>query len=442
MNRKHFSFEERIIIEECVNKRISVHQIALRLGRPDSSVVREIKRNRTIVYDPPRDWCDGILGDKTCFKRFSDDECERSDDEPCKRDCCRNCSIMCNKEKCPDYRQFLCDRLKKSPYVCNGCDDHCHHTSPKYKYYARKAELLYREKLHDARAGVSLSSTEMELLDNLVSPLLLQGQSIRAIYMTHRDEIPCSESTLYEYVDRCYLTARNIDMPRKVRFKPRYNHGPRPKSFQGFVAGRTYSDFSKYLEDNPDANIWEMDTVIGTPGGKCLLTLLFRKSHLMLAYLLDNHTQEAVITALNRLCDAVGIETFQRLFQVIITDRGLEFGNPYAMECDINGEIKTRVFYCDPYCSWQKGMIEKNHEFIRMVLPKGKSFDSLSQTDIHLMMNHINNYPRESLNGATPFELSKLLLGKEFLEAIQYHKVHPDDVILRPRLLRKPIINN
>lgn len=325
--------------------------------------------------------------------------------------------------------------------MCNGCKKYCHHDSPKYKYLARKAELLYRDKLKESRMGISISPKEMEILDNLVSPLILKGQSIRAIYMSHKDEIPVSEATLYEYIDRCYLTAKNIDLPRKVKFKSRYSHGKREKSFQTFVMNRTYMDFTKYLEEYPDKNVWEMDTVIGIPGGKCLLTLLFRKSHFMVAYLLRNHTQEAVIRALNHLCEELSIELFQRLFEVILTDRGIEFGNPYALECDSNGEIKTKVFYCDPYCSWQKGMVEKNHEFIRMVLPKGKSFDHLSQKDIHLMMNHINNYPRESLNGATPFELSKLLLGKEFLQKLHYHRLRSDDVILRPKLLRKPFEN-
>ncbi len=307
---------------------------------------------------------------------------------------------------------------------------------------ARRAEIVYKDNLKDSRKGISLSTEEMEQLDNLVSPLLLQGQSIEAIFITHKEEIPCSKSTLYNYVDHCYLTARNLDMPRKVRFKTRYNHGPREQSFQEFAVNRTYIDFKKYIEENPDVNIWEMDTVIGRPGGKCLLTLLCRKTTLMLAFLLDDHSQAAVIDALNSLCDAIGIDTFKKLIQVIITDRGPEFGNPYALECDANGEIKTKLFYCDPYCSWQKGMVEKNHEFIRLVLPKGKSFDDLSQKDIHLTMNHINNYPRPGLNGISPFELSKLLLGKKFLEDIKYHKILPDDVILKPLLLKKPFIND
>ena len=190
--------------------------------------------------------------------------------------------------------------------------------------------------------------------------------------------------------------------------------------------------------ENPDVSIVEMDTVIGTQGGKVLLTLLFRNCSLMIAILLESNTLEAVATALNNLCDVIGIKCFQKLFGVILTDRGTEFSNPYAIESDINGEIKTRVFYCDPYSSWQKGMIEKNHEFIRYIIPKGRSFNDFSQQDITLMMNHINNYPRENLNGATPYALAKLLIDQKLLDALHFHKVHPDAVIMKPLLLRKP----
>ena len=82
-------------------------------------------------------------------------------------------------------------------------------------------------------------------------------------------------------------------------------------------------------------------------------------------------------------------------------------------------------------------MIEKNHEFIRYVIPKGTSFVGLSQQDITLMMNHINNYPRASLNNCTPFALAEMLVDKKLLEVLQYHKIMPDDVILKPSLLKK-----
>ena len=162
----------------------------------------------------------------------------------------------------------------------------------------------------------------------------------------------------------------------------------------------------------------------------------------MIGILLERKTIDAVAEALNNISEAIGIKRFQKLFGVILTDRGTEFSNPYAIESDPNGEIKTRVFYCDPYSSWQKGMIEKNHEFIRYIIPSGKSFDNLSQQDITLMMNHINNYPRANLNGATPYALAKLLIDEKLPEVLHFHKIRPDAVVMKPMLLHKPTYKN
>ena len=435
MNNKHLTFEERSIIEDLLNKGEKIHKIAQKLGRPDSSIVREVQRNRYVCHTATKEKCEFQFGAGACTVI---NLCQSG---KCRHLSCSGCDDYCNSDKCPEYKPYICPKLLKSPYVCNGCSENpCRISafSAKYKYQARRAQIVYEDKLKESRGGITLSAEEMEQLDNLVSPLLLKGQSIRTIYANHKDEIPCSASTLYEYVDRCYLTARNIDMPRKVRFKPRYSHGNRPKSFQDFVFKRTYNDFQKFIEDKPDLNIWELDTVIGAIGGYSFMTMLHRKSGFMIICLLKEHNQMAVIEAINDICDKLGIELFQKLFQVILADRGTEFGNPYAIECDRNGEIKTKLYYCDPYCSWQKGMLERNHEFIRQVLPKGKSFNDLSQSDIHLLMNHINNYPRESLNNVSPYELAKLLLGDDFLKALSAVKIERDDVVLKPWLLRKP----
>ena len=433
MKNKHLSFEERLVIEEGLNKGNSVNSIAKKLDRPASSVSREIKRNRHVSSNElkSRIPCVHInSGDCGMRNACGDMKCYR----PCTM-CLDGCDMNCSR-----YIPMECSRLQKSPFVCNGCDQCDSKTMSRcrrYKYSAKTAQLSYEATLTQSRDGISLPPAEMEALDNLVSPLLLQGQSVSVIYLNHKEEIPCSISTLYDYVDKGYLTAKNIDLARKVRYKKRYCHGKKRKDFQKFVIGRKYIDFEEYIRDNPDLNIWEMDTVIGTPGGKSLLTLLFRKSLIMFAILLNEHTQAAVIDALNDICEAIGIAQFQKIFEIIVTDRGVEFGNPEALECDRNGEIKTRVFYCDPYCSWQKGRIEKNHEFIRMVLPKGTSFDNLTQDDIDLMMDHINSYPRKQNNGITPYALSELFLGKDFLQATGCHLIPPDEVILRPALLKR-----
>ncbi len=226
-------------------------------------------------------------------------------------------------------------------------------------------------------------------------------------------------------------------MPRKVRYKPRYKHTDRSRNHDRFAIGRTYAGFQKYVDEHPDINIVEMDTVIGTPGGKVLLTLFFRSCSVLAAFLLPDKSQNSVIWRLNYLSDRLGIGLFRETFGVILTDRGTEFSNPLALECDENGEIKTRVFYCDPYCSWQKGRIEKCHELIRYVLPSGTSFNDLSQDDVTLLMNHINSYPRKSLNGKALIDLARLLLDEKVLRVLQFIRIPPENVILKPALLRK-----
>ena len=136
----------------------------------------------------------------------------------------------------------------------------------------------------------------------------------------------------------------------------------------------------------------------GRKGGKVLLTLFFRNCNLMLAYIRDTNTARSVTEIIEELYEKLGRETFCRLFPVILTDRGSEFTDPVSLECDEWGEVRTRLFYCDPQRSDQKGGIEVTHEFIRRILPKGTSFNDLTQADISLMMSHINSYTRKKLN--------------------------------------------
>lgn len=154
-------------------------------------------------------------------------------------------------------------------------------------------------------------------------------------------------------------------------------------------------------------------------------------------FLLEANTQDCVMGVFNALEREVGTECFKRVFPIILTDNGSEFKNPPSIECNKYGDIRTRMFYCDPHKSWQKARIEKNHEFIRYILPKGKSFAGLSQKDVTLMANHINSIARASLNERTPFELAALLIDNDFLKAVELHEIPHDEVLLKPELLKK-----
>ena len=138
-----------------------------------------------------------------------------------------------------------------------------------------------------------------------------------------------------------------------------------------------------------------------------------------------------------RLYTVLGRRTFVNTFRIILTDNGPEFKDPWSIEKDSEGRQRAKVFYCDPYTSSQKGRLEKNHEFIRYVIPKGRSMQYYTQEDMTLLARHINSTVRDSLNGKTPFDLAALLLDKKVLAFSGRKKVSPDDVLLKPALLKK-----
>lgn len=225
-------------------------------------------------------------------------------------------------------------------------------------------------------------------------------------------------------------------MPRRVRFSKRKSKKTLPKD-NTIRKCRTYEDFEKYLLDNPDISIVEMDTVEGKKGGKVLLTMLFRNSKLMIAFLLQDKTRNSVLKVFNWLEGILGNELFTKTFPVILTDNGIEFSNPLSLEFNHDGIARTKIFFCNPGASYQKGAIEKNHEFIRYVIPKGTSMDNLTQQNIDLLTNHINSLTRPSLNNATPYDLAQILLDKEVLKKLNLKKVPANEIQLKPNLLKK-----
>ena len=305
----------------------------------------------------------------------------------------------------------------------------------KYYYRSKVADATYRDNLSASRKGLGVSQSELTHIDQIVSPLVLRGQSLAHIHANHEDEIGVSQRTLYNYFDLNLFEARNIDLRRKVRFRPRRKKRVTPKDTKCRL-GRTYEDFELFLRDHPDTPVVEMDTVEGEKGGKVLLTLFFRNCSLMLAVLMDACSQKCVKSAIDTIYSALGHQVFKDCFPVILTDNGSEFKDPWTIECDKNGNHRTRVFYCDPLASHQKARIERNHEYIRYILPKGKSFDLLTQEKVELMINHINSATRASINGTTPFKLAQLLMNSAFLESLSLNEIDPDEVHLQPALLK------
>jgi IS30 family transposase len=273
-------------------------------------------------------------------------------------------------------------------------------------------------------------------LDEFVSPLLMRGQSIHHIAANNPDQLAISEKSIYRYVSGGLLKAKNIDMPRVCRLKPRKGKPVEHKVDSACRIGRTHEQYLEYIGQTREAVV-EMDSVIGRIGGKVLLTLMFKPCDLMLAFIRDRNTSQSAIDIFDAIYETLGTELFKKLFPVILTDNGSEFSNPKALEFDQQGVARTKIYYCDPNASYQKPNVELNHEFIRRILPKGRSFDSLTQDNVNTMMSHINSYSREKLNDKTPFALFGFLYGNEILEKLGVFRVPANEITLMPALLEK-----
>lgn len=427
-NQKHLSLSDRILIEQGLNEGKTFVAIADMVDKDPTTISKEVRKHRTIKYRKDTSTKLRCKLHKECVQT---NICSKVN---C-NEFCKYCSINC-RGICPIYKTKECGRLNKAPYVCNSCKSLVSCRYDRWIYVAKYADDRYREILSSSREGINQTPESMQELDKLVSPLILKGQSLSHIFATHSKEISCSRRTLYKYIDKKVFTARNIDLPRKVKYKPRKKSCKDLRTNREYRKNKTYVDFTKLLEINTNTQVVEMDTVEGQKGGKVLLTMLFRNSSFMLAFLMDEKSQNCVNQVFNLLQDKLGIEVFKKLFPVILTDNGAEFQNPNELMCDKNGEIRTNIYYCDSNCSWQKAMIEKNHVYIRYVVPKGRSFDQYNQEQITLMINHINSTARDSLNGCTPYKLSQLLLDNALHSSLSLQEVNPDNVMLKPALLK------
>lgn len=310
---------------------------------------------------------------------------------------------------CKEYEEVLCKYLENSPVrVCNACTRFSLCNRTKYKYHASISEKKYREVLHNSRCGFDLTAEQFQSIDELVSPMIKRGLSPYVIKSELGDKIPVSEATLRRMIDNCELEARRIDLRQAVKRKPR-KHAPRPmrpEVIAKIKLGHLYEDYLRYTADG-DMFVVQMDCVEGIKTDrKVLLTLHMPDLHFQLAFIMEEHTSACVVDTLDLLEYSLGKELYSSIFGIILTDNGHEFLDVEGMERSVFGGQRTKIFFCEPNRSDQKGACESNHKFIRYVIPKGTSLDSLVQPDVIKMMNHINSYSRKSLMKQTPYSIA------------------------------------
>lgn len=416
-NHKHLSLDDRLVIERELSLSNSFKFIGTLLNKDCTTISKEV-RNHYIVKNI------GGVG-----RRFNNCLYRRT---------CPNRGKNCIISRCTNFQEEKCSLLEKPPYVCNGCIKRTMCTLTKHFYQAIESFQEYKDVLVESRQGLLIDPAEIDYLNSILVPLVKeQGQSIHQVLLNNKNKIMYSDKTIYKLIDLGLLEVRNIDLPRKVRFRRRRRKTTVYKIDKKCLEYRRYEDYIKYMEENPDTPIIEMDTVEGIKGGKVLLTIHFVHCSFMLAFIRDHNDAQGVIDIFNHLQKNLGIAKFKDLFVCILTDNGSEFSNPIEIEFDMEtGEKRTQIFYCHPSCPHEKGSCEVNHELLRRIIPKGTSLNNLTQEDISLMMSHINSYKRKKLNNQNPITLFSTLYGKDTLEKLGILEIDPNLVNLSTHLLK------
>ena len=415
----HLTVQERIIIEKGIENGSTKAAIALTIGKDKSTVGKEIKKHRELVH-------------KSSYKI----NCANM----------KNCSHNHVCVNCADFKPFTCNRRDRSPGACNGCSKYTHCRYDKYRYKADFSHKKYREDLVDSRTGINMSYEECKAMADIIVPLIKAGHSPYHI-VTNHPELNISEKTLYNYIENGIFREfglLDIDLRIKTKRKitKKASNKYKKREDKKYLNGRTYDDFINYTAENKNLSVVEMDTVYNNGStGPFMQTFKFLDYSFMFIVYQEEKTAKSMVEGVDFLEKILGEDLFSEEVTIIKTDRGSEFCDAEGFEKEENESRRTRIFYCDPMASGQKGSLENNHKEIRYICPKENDLKDLglnSQEKANLIVSHINSQSKEHLKGKSPLEVMEFMnpaLYQKFKD-FGIERINKDNIVLKPYLLK------
>lgn len=415
----HLTVQERIIIEKGIENGSTKAAIALTIGKDKSTVGKEIKKHRELVH-------------KSSYKI----NCANM----------KNCSHNHVCDNCADFKPFTCNRRDRSPGACNGCSKYTHCRYDKYRYKAGFSHKKYREDLVDSRTGINMSYEECKAMADIIVPLIKAGHSPYHI-VTNHPELNISEKTLYNYIENGIFREfglLDIDLRIKTKRKitKKASNKYKKREDKKYLNGRTYDDFINYTAENKNLSVVEMDTVYNNGStGPFMQTFKFLDYSFMFIVYQEEKTAKSMVEGVDLLEKILGEDLFSEEVAIIKTDRGSEFCDAEGFEKEENESRRTRIFYCDPMASGQKGSLENNHKEIRYICPKENDLKDLglnSQEKANLIVSHINSQSKKHLKGKSPLEVMEFMnpaLYQKFKD-FGIERINKDNIVLKPYLLK------
>ena len=415
----HLTVQERIIIEKGIENGSTKAAIALTIGKDKSTVGKGIKKHRELVH-------------KSSYKI----NCANM----------KNCSHNHVCVNCADFKPFTCNRRDRSPGACNGCSKYTHCRYDKYRYKADFSHKKYREDLVDSRTGINMPYEECKAMADIIVPLIKAGHSPYHI-VTNHPELNISEKTLYNYIENGIFKEFGLfDIDLKIKTKRKIakkaSNKYKKREDKKYLNGRTYDDFINYTAENKNLSVVEMDTVYNNGStGPFMQTFKFLDYSFMFIVYQEEKTAKSMVEGVDLLEKILGKDLFSEEVAIIKTDRGSEFCDAEGFEKEENESRRTRIFYCDPMASGQKGSLENNHKEIRYICPKENDLKDLglnSQEKANLIVSHINSQSKEHLKGKSPLEVMEFMnpaLYQKFKD-FGIERINKDNIVLKPYLLK------
>lgn len=354
------------------------------------------------------------------------------------KDCIRKEGFVSCSNDCPNFKQYQCSKILSWPYVCNGCEEKERCRKEKHIFDPEYALGIIRNNESECKRVPKIEKNKLDKFDAFISPLIKSGISIEAIYTQYSGEFPASIRTVRNWINEGYLSAKRSDLINTLSrpyISKAYKYQPATTRNPLMKASRTYEDFLKFKDEHPGFNIVQLDTVHGKKGDKkCVLTIYDVASRIQLGILIENFTANEVKDKISNIRSLIGDESYSKMFRIMLADNGPEFDEIYNLEIDDEtGEKWINVFFTRPYRSGDKGACERNHEFFRYILIKGKTMNDLTQEDLNLYFSMINSYPRKSLKGKCPIDVLDEIYGKDFHIKLNLKKLSLKEINFRIR---------
>lgn len=417
---KHSLYADFLLLYKCIYYGYSIQKTCQLIGKNRSTIYRILHRY--------------IKADKgSAFKNYGRHRhCLHL------KDCIRKEGFTSCSLDCSAFKQYQCSKLLAWPYVCNRCDNVATCRKEKHFFDPEYALGVIRNNERESKRIPKINMNELKTFDQFISPLIKSGISIEVIYQTYPNEFPITIRTVRNWVNEGYLTAKRSDLINTLSrpyVSKAYNYVPSTTRNPLMKAGRTYEDYLKFIAEHPGFNVVQLDTVHGKKGDKkCVFTIYDVNTKTQIGILIENFTAIEIKDKVNEIRSLIGDDAYFKIFKVMIADNGPEFDELYNLEVDDEtGEKWAHVFFTRPYRSGDKGACEKNHEFFRYILIKGKTMNQLKQEDLDLYFSMINSYPRKSLNGRCPIDVLDERYGKDFHQKMRLKKLSLKEINFKIR---------